>query len=125
MATLTYFGTAQESWLGLLRGATAFVCLAVLDRRRCTYLVGCAVAWILVASAVAVQLPPSLGDAAVYAALVGLVVFGSMGADGWGRGRLTGAESRFLLAWGTAATTLSGVVTYVVAHAAGWYPSQL
>ena len=96
--TLVFFSSQDDSYKGILRGAVAFISLILCDliwfslTKKSLYtptiqnvtqrtdnpfrIGGGLFAWLLLASAIAVQMPKTIEEAAVYGALVGLVIYG-------------------------------------------------
>ena len=90
--TLVFFDSYTNSKSGVFRGLIAFLALVLLDVAWFNFLSvvdyskvvsrkrinksAAVVVWLLLASALAVQLPSSLGNSVAYSALVGLVVYG-------------------------------------------------
>lgn len=146
MAALEYFGGSRTSLFGVARGAVAFLALGAADAawfaltRRALYAPAARAAgmpplrfrwpalaaYALVASALAVQVPTRAGDAAVYGALVGLVVYGAFNATtagllpGWG-----GAVAVADTTWGIVVCAGAAALTYAVSDWAGWYPRKI
>tara|TARA_Y100000590_G_C15495938_1_gene929646 strand:+ start:303 stop:698 length:396 start_codon:yes stop_codon:yes gene_type:complete len=128
--TLVYFDTLEQSKKGLLRGTIAFFSLIILDAlwfyfnknlyssvvtKKFNLLPALAV-WIILCSALAVQLPNSLKEAAVYGILVGFVVYGiynltNMTIMNWPL-RITIIDTL----WGMTACGITSILLYIILH---------
>ena len=86
---LMFFDTYENSLQGTLRGLIAFISLIVLDfiwfsftkniyhvTNNTINIYALLVVWLLICSAIAVQLPSSYSEALVYSLLVGFVIYG-------------------------------------------------
>ena len=126
--TLEFFSSRTKSYLGTLRALVALAALLVLDAgwyaatKRCYGVTmhrwwGAAAAYVLLCSAVAVQLPRRREEAAVYGALVGLVAYGVFNGvalavfPAWRPG-VAAVDTL----WGTAACCAAACVTYECAR---------
>ena len=132
--TLEFFASARKSGLGTLRGLVALLTLLVLDagwfaatKRFYGVTVrrwwGAAAAYLLLCSAVGVQLPARWEEAALYGALVGFVTYGVFNGvalavfPAWRPG-VAAVDTL----WGAAACCAAACVTYACARRTDLYP---
>jgi uncharacterized membrane protein len=86
---LIFFDNSKESIKGTTRGLVAFICLIVFDfiyfnfskkyyyiSKNPVNIYAAILSWLLLCSALAVQIPKSLKEATTYGLLVGFVIYG-------------------------------------------------
>ena len=126
---LVFFGTAEDSRKGLIRGAVAFLLIIVLNFFILNFLetkelktsalyktIGLDIIALLLGSAIAVQQnPSSVQESVVYAGLVGLVVYGVYNGIVLSINKNhTISKSIIHTTWGIFSTSLVAIILYYI-----------
>tara|TARA_Y100000389_G_C17122685_1_gene346225 strand:- start:123 stop:527 length:405 start_codon:yes stop_codon:yes gene_type:complete len=129
--TLIYFDTIENSKKGTLRGLVAIITLILCDliwfqildykkeggvTKKFNY-ISAFLAWLLICSAIGVQLPSTYKEAVVYGILVGFVIYGVFNATNYAINKDWSLKLSILdTLWGMTVCGISSSIVYVIFH---------
>lgn len=128
---LIFFDTHEEGMKGTLRGFVCITILIILDllwfqimdydpivsKKKINYF-SAFITYLLLCSAISVQLPSSLVEASVYGMLVGLVTYGVFNSTSYSINKdWTISIAIFDTLWGMFICSLSASIVYFIFHA--------
>ena len=129
--TLIYFDSWEESKKGTLRGLVAIISLILCDlvwfqildykkeggvTKNFNYL-SAFLSWLLICSAIGVQLPQKYKEALVYGALVGLVVYGVFNTTNFAINKDWSLKLACLdTLWGMVVCSIASSIVYLIFH---------